>query len=1574
MGRLNDLVFKDTEFLNQPVPDQFTQRQEYTDYQFKKQKAARRLDYYKERIQELKISRKELTNVIMSVKGDKQKTQALFEEGRTMNGVYRKAMTTFLREKHPEQYAIAQQRNITDEDELVAFAETVLTPAEIERAQIAGTIQKLMQNQDKEALFRAMETHLTPEHQAQLLEIMENYRDPLDIPVEEVQQPYMQAETQALRQRAEAELGGDPAKKQQLLEALDFADSHLVKVPKKIHSMVSEREKVIQSNGAVAAEKVQSVTAKTLKNGQYENVLITVPNPTGGTMKIIAEGKQEVIADLNRNVLKVSDEMKNGLKIMMDKFAEMQILGENEVAPSEDGDKIYGFRAFNKGKKRLENALRSGNFDEIIAASEEHRKNWADMEQLYALAKNLLKVDPSLFPGNLDSCRQDFLPAHFSFDTATTAAVNGAFLVYNYLHANHITLDQYLENPVNVAFEKYRENVRNYGLDGVTQGKEFSDVVDALYDFGHNHNAQYLTHTIDYALGRNPDFLNNCDPNSQAMQENQIRSGLYLNYNNAISDLQRGRIGCLSSSQDEGFRHRTLMNLITVKHGDVVPSKLLDGAYYNEDLTRGEDFSLDHYVQTAEMDYDGMIARTDSLLNKMPNDETGLKEEILEAAQEAYSKVLTLRAKEVGTPGYQRLQAAFQELESKLPENASPEVKNRMATRRSEFEMRQPGASATSLWTSRYLDRLQNGDNNALLSQENREQINAIANALQSLKDVTAPFYEANEQGVFPTVTEEQLTNLQGAYRNVIDTIGKFVPAQNNQPAENMANMMKGLKNVLGQDLNALTLAKQGQYASLQEMLKQGRTVRVEVNGPMERFGAQASSRLRIDVPGPDGTTVKGFFTAEVGTYEKAQAEQMLTNSVDQVCDRYGHPELKEAVKLLVGAEVQKCLDARGSQILGNGDKVAEFSRKVIRNGADPETFRDLINENETVVGEANVAKLKTTEGTKIIMDVLKEMSVISLAGAYKMAGLTGNIDRRNSAMSTMADLLGMGNAIAGSRPMTVVQDGKEIKGTFMNFAEGWDLQNVNPDNPLRKMGPEDMMNPAALSSLSDLQALDFICGNTDRHMGNMFYKVEGNPPRFTGVQGIDNDYSFIVNPTNNFVALKSLGMITDKTADKIMALTPALLETTLSAYGLSKEEMDAAWTRTHQLQNRIQEDRDYFRDKPVGYVEEGHIRIMTEEQIAQIPPSSPIYQMGLFKRVLDAPKVNTDYAAKAADSRLDDRIKQLQENAQAMTRALNAVEDANRGFFIGSSSYRNALKGVREMVSARNQYVKNVTQEGLQEYAQKLNDAKTRIATYLDYKERIPEDRRSDLEKRRIDAMRKAYETLDLEQAMVVNTKAVVTVVDATLGERGTNAAEMDKFQMRRNAVDAHIKAEQIYARNSEPSDPFEGKVMKALREQARDIQYDLQKNYQGNPPTEDELAQIPEKIVTVMSYMVMKHNMRYMKDEEKRATHQMLDANPDLVEVLRQTVRNSPTFQEGLHTGFLDDPVRYSRSMTEVTSIFGTNIGKIKAEASAALKQAHDQRVKQQKAMDQPQVVKNVEDPQVEAPQGPGVPGLNS
>lgn len=147
-----------------------------------------------------------------------------------------------------------------------------------------------------------------------------------------------------------------------------------------------------------------------------------------------------------------------------------------------------------------------------------------------------------------------------------------------------------------------------------------------------------------------------------------------------------------------------------------------------------------------------------------------------------------------------------------------------------------------------------------------------------------------------------------------------------------------------------------------------------------------------------------------------------------------------------------------------------------------------------------------------------------------------------------------------------------------MEWAEGTDLVSKQGKLIPELMGKPRKTNTAdVLKSAADLQVLDYICGNTDRHGGNIFYRFEERDGVLclVGLQGIDNDTSMGRKSGNQQLGREAtpdtMRVMTRSAAEAVLRMTKEDLR--YSLYGLVKdEEIEAAWQRTEALQNKIRE------------------------------------------------------------------------------------------------------------------------------------------------------------------------------------------------------------------------------------------------------------------------------------------------------------------------------------------------------------------------------------------------------------------
>ena len=201
----------------------------------------------------------------------------------------------------------------------------------------------------------------------------------------------------------------------------------------------------------------------------------------------------------------------------------------------------------------------------------------------------------------------------------------------------------------------------------------------------------------------------------------------------------------------------------------------------------------------------------------------------------------------------------------------------------------------------------------------------------------------------------------------------------------------------------------------------------------------------------------------------------------------------------------------------------------------------------------------------------------------------------RNMAVAAVDDLLGF-HIIAHTEHADFSvsgdgEDGAKISGSKMELAKG-----VTAGTWTKSGQPLDS---TAVARLSEMEALDAICGSTDRNMENFFVQADQRG-RLRGVTGIDNGYAFgesahILRNREELpqqVYQQGYGVsapvcldyafpaITNELYGKIKSLTPQVLERKLRGI-IRDAELQAAITRLEQLQEYLEGVPRYNIAKP---------------------------------------------------------------------------------------------------------------------------------------------------------------------------------------------------------------------------------------------------------------------------------------------------------------------------------------------------------------------------------------------------------
>lgn len=394
---------------------------------------------------------------------------------------------------------------------------------------------------------------------------------------------------------------------------------------------------------------------------------------------------------------------------------------------------------------------------------------------------------------------------------------------------------------------------------------------------------------------------------------------------------------------------------------------------------------------------------------------------------------------------------------------------------------------------------------------------------------------------------------------------GKTKDSRHTETGKRRFDLIQELRQQQAADVEAIGNIDVGEIKKVEtwgELIGKSRTKKIHVNTQeTTKVGAAMSSRMHIQVDGLDG-----FFTESTKYESIEETAAGLANDVPERFKDY-FMSLSENVGL------------------------SPLYNQMIKR-ATPEMLEKQYNEWQKWAHDRAASKLGEAEVELLENDpdyaehankVFLQLSAKKPANAMlNSAGISvgRNLDERNVAMSRIASLLGKPNLIAHSRKMELVDEsGNTMQGIFMEKAEGFDIAKRSEDPMFSRHVDFDTVG--LKKDLADLQILDYICGNIDRHSANMFYDIredETTQKRYVaGIMGIDNDTSFGILTSES--ALKygetqmsgsnALGAINADMAAKVLSFNRPILEYALQDV-LTKEEIDAAWIRTQSIQNAI--------------------------------------------------------------------------------------------------------------------------------------------------------------------------------------------------------------------------------------------------------------------------------------------------------------------------------------------------------------------------------------------------------------------
>ena len=589
-------------------------------------------------------------------------------------------------------------------------------------------------------------------------------------------------------------------------------------------------------------------------------------------------------------------------------------------------------------------------------------------------------------------------------------------------------------------------------------------------------------------------------------------------------------------------------------------------------------------------------------------------------------------------------------------------------------------------------------------------------------------------------LTTEELKAMENVYRETIDKLSqkmglieedfgvdindvKEMNARrtdyNGKSAEkkrlDLYDYLSKLRKTLSKDLKAInTCIRTDKHPTVNTLYENSRSEKLDIDiSKTQKFGGNLSTRFRIKTAGKDG-----FFTeSKKGVPIKKQLQDAITENIEtyggkSVLRTYFSDNIFEMTKLVLSnRDLKRNLLGKSDSMMKTANdaterrKVMDKMVQAIKDMAEPKNKSEDAISAEEAQGYCDIlGAINSPEEYMSLVDYMHRVAGISnSAGINSAVGINpaSKADKRNSAMTMVADLIGCKNVVANSVNLHVKDPstGKIVMGTFMENAKGTDLHSTDPKDmeKFNQLTPEKMENSLSLKKdIANLQILDWICGNPDRHMGNMFYKFDeaGN---LVGLTGIDNDTSFGSKDHSTHLQglfLENMSVIPKETADRIAAMDKESLRTMLYGFDLTEKEVNNAIGRFDQLKLKLEADKEYFKDKPAGYIRDGRIKIVSDEELSKISLFGTLC-VGSSQKRIDKENGNKAETQGRGTKNMFTSVASLGVNANGIEYSRdNLINSLNKDC---SKVIRNNV-GFSKMAEAM-QAVENVTYKGSQKF-----------------------------------------------------------------------------------------------------------------------------------------------------------------------------------------------------------------------------------------------------------------------------------
>lgn len=334
-----------------------------------------------------------------------------------------------------------------------------------------------------------------------------------------------------------------------------------------------------------------------------------------------------------------------------------------------------------------------------------------------------------------------------------------------------------------------------------------------------------------------------------------------------------------------------------------------------------------------------------------------------------------------------------------------------------------------------------------------------------------------------------------------LNKLGETLLESNTDFVKNRAHIIKNIMKSANYDRSIISEAV-ATGKDPQAVHHSKRTTVLDISGAnIKTVGANSSQRIPVVTASGE----KGFFTPNSSRSHRKTRENILKGYKDKlpanVYKAFERFALEEDWQL--AESMHNIVNSKNAPFFQYGKYQEDAVASAIDAAQLPSSVKKAVRSND---------QLLSTVG-ELFTSLSKQHFVESFRKNWHIED-GRNVANRNIAMSEIADMMGCGSLLARSKPMTLIKDGKAVEGVFMENVEGKDINSLPINDIMYELTIDDLNSPQLLHQIADLQILDIVCGNVDRHSGNMIYdmQVVDGKPKIVGIKGIDNDGAFVAS------------------------------------------------------------------------------------------------------------------------------------------------------------------------------------------------------------------------------------------------------------------------------------------------------------------------------------------------------------------------------------------------------------------------------------------------------------------------------